>query len=84
MRLCTMRFGAPANAACEFPARLDEFPVLAKKFPASGVEQGIGCKLLNPPGDRLPKPPQEAGIGRNFRKVPAKFPAIREFGGPPP
>jgi len=25
-----------ANAACEFPARLDEFPVLAKKFPASG------------------------------------------------
>ncbi len=25
-------------------------------------EQGIGCKLLNPLGDRLPKPPKEAGI----------------------
>src|SRR5216683_2937515 len=42
-------------------------------------EQGIGCKLLNPLGDRLPKPPSEAGIVRNFQKFPVNFPALREF-----
>ena len=40
---------------------------------------GIGCKLLNPLGDRLPKPPNEAGIVRNFQKFPVNFPALREF-----
>src|ERR1700730_316784 len=30
-------------------------------------EQGMGCKLLNSFDDRLPKPLQEAGIGRNFQ-----------------
>src|SRR6202030_95279 len=33
-------------------------------FPA---EQGIYCKVLNPLGNRLPKPPQEARIRRNFQ-----------------
>jgi len=29
-------------------------------------EQGIGRKLLNPLRDQFPKPPHEAGSGRNF------------------
>ncbi len=41
-------------------------------------EQGKRCKPLNPLGDRLPKPSQEAGIGRNFQKFPVNFPALRE------
>jgi hypothetical protein len=44
-------------------------------------EQGIGCKPLNALGDRLPKLPREAGIGRNFQEFPVNFPAVREFGG---
>src|SRR5712691_11869429 len=33
-------------------------------------EQGIGYKLLNRFGFRLPNPPREAGIGRDFQKFP--------------
>jgi hypothetical protein len=33
-------------------------------IPCFRIEQVIGCKLLNPLGDRLPKRPGQAGIGR--------------------
>ena len=61
-----------------------QFPVLAKnslfwqKDSLLSEEQGIGCKPLNQLGDRLPKPPKEAGIVRNFQAFPVNFPVFRE------
>ena len=54
-----------------------KFPVPATEIPCFRMEQGI-YKLLNPLGDRLPKPPQEARIGRNFQNFPVIFPVLRE------
>ena len=47
-------------------------------------EQGFGCKLLNPLGDRLPKPPQGAEIVRSLQEFPGKFPVLRECTRPAP
>jgi hypothetical protein len=44
-------------------------------------EQGIGCKLLSPLGDWLSKPSKEAGIVRNFRKIPCYFPCSQGMRG---
>jgi hypothetical protein len=52
--------------------------LFGEKISLFSEEQGIGCKLLNPLGDRLPKPPKEAGIVRNFQKYPVIFPVMRE------
>jgi len=64
----SVQFPAPANHSL-IRQRNSLFP----------QEQGIGYKWLNPLGDGLPKPPQEAGIGRDFQTFPANFPAVREF-----
>ena len=50
-------------------------PCAGRKNSLLSEAQGIGCKLLNPLGHWLPKPPKEAAIGRNFQKFPAIFPA---------
>jgi hypothetical protein len=81
--------GARAAARCHatLPLTRGRRPMIScsgKKFPCSRnrnpsfrLEQGIGCKLLNSLGDRLPKPRQEARIGRNFQN----FPVISLFSG---
>jgi hypothetical protein len=54
------------------PCSGKKFPVPATEIPCFRME-GIGCKLLNSLGDRLPKPRQKARIGRNFQKFPSLF-----------
>jgi len=69
-----------------------KFSAPATKIPCFRMEQGIGCKLLNSLGDRLPKPRHKARIGRNFQKFAVIFPVLREcadqavssFRHPPP
>ena len=83
MRLARCVLGTlPLRAASSLPGRTNSLP--GQKIPCVRMEQGIGCKLLNPLCDRLPKPCQKARIVRTLRKLPANFPADREFGGPLP
>jgi hypothetical protein len=73
-----MRLGTPSSCpANSLPGWTNS--LFGPKHSLFSEEQGIGCKLLNPLGDRLPKPLQEAGIRRNFQKFPVSFPATREF-----
>src|SRR5882762_4659842 len=83
MRLRAMRLGVPVFRSADslFGRANSLFGQKTSLFPE---EQGIGCKLLNPLGDGLPPPPQEAEIGRNLEKFPVNFPVIRESGGPTP
>ena len=64
------------------PAHRPIVSLLGRKIPCSGKrnsllseEQGTGCKVLNPLGDRLSKLRKEAEIVRNFQTFPANFPA---------
>ena len=83
MRLGRTRLGAPLcwSADSLFGRANSLFGQKTSLFPE---EQGIGCKLLNPLGDGLLQPLQEAEIGRNLQKFPVNFPVTRESGGPTP
>jgi hypothetical protein len=54
-------------------------PCSGKKNSLFRVEQGIGCKLLNPLGERLQAAPREAGIRRKIQKFPVIFPVFKQY-----
>jgi len=61
------------------PCSVGQVPCSGKKVPCFRRNGNLGCKPLNPLGDRFPKPPQEAGIGRDFQKFRVNFPALGEW-----
>jgi len=70
---CRVRASARPGIISQNYRSLVQFPVPTKhsllwqKKSLFRQEQGIGCRLLNPLGERLPKPPQGAGIGRSSK-----------------
>jgi len=77
-----MRIGTPPSGP-PILCPVEQIPCLRKKFPASGEARKWLHKPLIPPGDRLPKPPQEAAIGRNLQNFPVNFPVLSSPPGLP-